>query len=311
MNPVPENDGGKKPRKRMKKLMSDIREQMEFYFGDSNLLKDRFLKKQMDQSSEGYVELSLFQNFNKMKALSTDVSVIAKALKKSDLLQVSEDGQLVRRTKPIGSSKDIDARTVYVEHLPPGIDHMWVKKVFSQCGKVSYVSLPKYRTTGDLKGFGFVEFDTQEAAEKACEELNNPPSSAFSEKPGKFPKYNKQLKQLNKNAGDDEISEQIPDDQPPSAEKAKKARKRRRQTSECSSEGGDSETAKKREKKARKKSSSSSSTETLTETKTSSVSPEREVCKKTKDEKLETSDVEKKTECKKDSSLESDRKSVV
>ena len=41
--------------------------------------------------------------------------------------------------------------------------------MFSVCGKVVYVSLPKYRTSGDLKGFGFVEFETVEEANKACE----------------------------------------------------------------------------------------------------------------------------------------------
>ena len=58
---------------------------------------------------------------------------------------------------------------MFQEHLPNTADHEWLKKVFSVCGKVSYVSLPKYRTTGDLKGFGFVEFETEEAAKMACE----------------------------------------------------------------------------------------------------------------------------------------------
>ena len=46
--------------------------------------------------------------------------------------------------------------------------HEWVEKTFSQCGDVAYVSLPRYHTTGDLKGFGFVEFVTEEGADKAC-----------------------------------------------------------------------------------------------------------------------------------------------
>lgn len=54
------------------------------------------------------------------------------------------------------------------ECLPAGVDLDWVKRAFSACGKVLYVSLPKFKSTGDLKGFAFVEFDTVEAAAKAC-----------------------------------------------------------------------------------------------------------------------------------------------
>ena len=49
------------------------------------------------------------------------------------------------------------------------MDHDWVKEAFSGCGKVVYVSLPRYKSSGDLRGFAFVEFETREAAAKACE----------------------------------------------------------------------------------------------------------------------------------------------
>jgi La-related protein 7 len=34
---------------------------------------------------------------------------------------------------------------------------------------VLYVSIPKYKSTGDPKGFAFIEFGSVEAAHKACE----------------------------------------------------------------------------------------------------------------------------------------------
>lgn len=55
----------------------------------------------------------------------------------------------------------------FQECLPHNVTHDWVKKVFSVCGKVVYVSLPRYTSTGDMKGFGFVEFETIEGAQAA------------------------------------------------------------------------------------------------------------------------------------------------
>jgi len=54
------------------------------------------------------------------------------------------------------------------ECLPAGVTHDWVRDAFAKCGRVVYVSLPKYRSTGDTKGFAFVEFDTVDAAHAAC-----------------------------------------------------------------------------------------------------------------------------------------------
>ncbi|XP_060075316.1 la-related protein 7-like isoform X2 [Ylistrum balloti] len=191
---------GKKPRKRMKSLYNNIRDQIEFYFSDSNLHRDRFMKKVITGNEDGYVDISLFMNFNKVKTLTTDISALQKSLKSSKKLQVSDDGQKVKRIRPLEEPKQIDERTVYVECLPHHVDHTWVKRIFSACGEVLYVSIPRYKTTGDSKGFAFVEFDTVEAAKKACEELNNPPVEADGQ-PGKFPKTRKQLLQLQRKLG--------------------------------------------------------------------------------------------------------------
>jgi len=52
------------------------------------------------------------------------------------------------------------------------VNHDWVKKLFTACGKVVYVSLPRYTSTGDMKGFGFVEFETEEGALTACQVMS-------------------------------------------------------------------------------------------------------------------------------------------
>nr|KAG5707754.1 hypothetical protein BaRGS_003329 [Batillaria attramentaria] len=161
----------------MKGLLSAVKKQMEFYFGDANINKDRFMKQFVDSSPDGYLPISLFLTFHKIQKLTDSQDVIARALQKSDLLKVSEDRTKVCRTRPVHymTQEEVDARTVYVEGLPKHADHDWVSSQFASCGRVAYVSLPRYRQTGDIKGFAFVEFETPEEAAKAVEMMNKVP----------------------------------------------------------------------------------------------------------------------------------------
>lgn len=43
----------KKKRSRVKQLLADVKKQVEFWFGDVNLHKDRFLRKLVDESDDG------------------------------------------------------------------------------------------------------------------------------------------------------------------------------------------------------------------------------------------------------------------
>ncbi|NXY81326.1 LARP7 protein, partial [Alcedo cyanopectus] len=189
----------KKKRSRVKQVLADIAKQVDFWFGDVNLHKDRFLREQIEKSRDGYVDISLLVSFNKMKKLTTDGKLIARAVKSSSVVELDLEGTRIRRRQPLGERPmDVDSRTVYVELLPKNVSHSWIERVFGKCGNVVYISIPRYRSTGDPKGFAFVEFETKEQAQKAIEFLNNPPEEA-PRKPGIFPKTvkNKPVPQLN------------------------------------------------------------------------------------------------------------------
>ncbi|KAM6270106.1 la-related protein 7 isoform 1-T3 [Porphyrio hochstetteri] len=189
----------KKKRSRVKQVLADIAKQVDFWFGDVNLHKDRFLREQIEKSRDGYVDISLLVSFNKMKKLTTDGKLIARAVKSSSVVELDLEGTRIRRRQPLGEQpKDVDSRTVYVELLPKNVNHSWIERVFGKCGNVVYVSIPRYKSSGDPKGFAFVEFETKEQAEKAIEFLNNPPEEA-PRKPGIFPKTvkNKPVPALN------------------------------------------------------------------------------------------------------------------
>ncbi|XP_053559536.1 la-related protein 7 isoform X2 [Bombina bombina] len=123
-----------------------------------------------------------------MKKLTTDVKLIARAVKNSSVVELNLDSTKIRRRHPLGDKpQDVDSRTVYVELLPKNVTHNWIERVFGKCGTVVYISVPRYKTTGDPKGFAFIEFETPEQAANAIEVLNNPPEDA-PRKPGLFPK---------------------------------------------------------------------------------------------------------------------------
>ncbi|XP_075056572.1 la-related protein 7 [Mixophyes fleayi] len=181
-------DREKKKRSRVKQLLADIAKQVDFWFGDVNLHKDRFLREQIEKSRDGYIDLSILASFNKMKKLTTDAKLIARAVKNSSVVEVNLDSTKIRRRLPLGQKpEDVDARTVYAELLPKNVTHSWIERVFAKCGTVVYISIPRYKTTGDPKGFAFIEFETREQAGKAVELLNNPPEEA-PRKAGMFPK---------------------------------------------------------------------------------------------------------------------------
>lgn len=79
----------KRIRHRKKQLYENIMKQMEFYFSDANLTKDRFLGELVKK--DPYVPLETFLKFNKLRSLTQDINDIAKAMKHSTLLELSED----------------------------------------------------------------------------------------------------------------------------------------------------------------------------------------------------------------------------
>ncbi|XP_043604311.1 la-related protein 7 [Bombus pyrosoma] len=154
-----------KPRLRKKALHAAILKQMEFYFSDANLSKDRFLSNLVKE--DPYVDLSVFLKFNKIRELTTDINRISKGVQASTILSLSEDGMKIRRITPIAPKENTDECTVYVQNLPPDADHETLSSIFSQYGQVVYVSIPRFKNNKKIKGFAFVEYDTIESA-KNC-----------------------------------------------------------------------------------------------------------------------------------------------
>jgi hypothetical protein len=98
--------------------LAQIRGQVEYYFSDKNLKKDKFMKKQLAQSQvSGFVALDVLAGFNRMKALGggtpLEPCVIADALESSEKLVLSDDRASVRRSEPLPSSSPAPSLPVH------------------------------------------------------------------------------------------------------------------------------------------------------------------------------------------------------
>lgn len=62
---------------------------------------------------------------------------------------------------------------VYVGNLPWSVDDEKLKELFSSYGDIEEATIIKDKFSGRSKGFGFVTFSNDEAAQKAITEMND------------------------------------------------------------------------------------------------------------------------------------------
>ncbi len=62
--------------------------------------------------------------------------------------------------------------SIYIGNLPYEVSEEDVRGVFAEYGTVKRVTLPTDRETGRMRGFGFVEMNTEEEETAAIESLN-------------------------------------------------------------------------------------------------------------------------------------------
>uniref|UniRef100_A0A8C7ZUR0 Small RNA binding exonuclease protection factor La n=1 Tax=Oryzias sinensis TaxID=183150 RepID=A0A8C7ZUR0_9TELE len=153
-----------------------VARQLEYYFGDHNLPRDRFLKEQL-QLDDGWVTLETMLKFNRLKSLTTENSVIISALQKSKtgLLEISEDKTKVRRSpdKPLPEVNDeykdaVKHRSVYIKGFPLETTLDEIQEWLNDKGDVENVQMRR-TLQRKFKGSVFVCFGSEESAKQFLE----------------------------------------------------------------------------------------------------------------------------------------------
>jgi lupus La protein len=149
-------------------LQAKILKQVEFYFGDANLPRDKFLQEKIKEN-DGWVQLSVLASFTRMKSLSEEVAIIAEAIEKSaELLELSEDRTCVRRKTDLLEAQDNLNTSVYVKGFSATATLDEIESFLASAfdGKVQAIRMRRNPKSKEFKGSVFVELATAEEAER-------------------------------------------------------------------------------------------------------------------------------------------------
>ncbi|KAF2076468.1 hypothetical protein CYY_002208 [Polysphondylium violaceum] len=145
-------------------LSNKILKQVEYYFSDSNFIRDKFLRAESAKNPDGFISIDTIASFNRMKELSTDLQLITDILKKSSRLVVDQDGKMIKRKDPLPENIESE-KTLYSKGWPLDTTIEKVEQFFSQFGKVLSVRLRK-KQDKSFKGSLHVDFETEDIVTK-------------------------------------------------------------------------------------------------------------------------------------------------
>jgi len=162
----------------MEATIAKVKKQIEFYFSDSNITRDAFLKNKVETTEGGWVAASLLASFKRVQNMLKEGGVaddaaakfVCDAVKDAEDLEVDAEKLQIRRKSPIPEKTDADARTIYVKGWPrePEPTLEAVSDFYTAQGaKVLSVRLRRSeygRYRGHFKGTLTVELATPEQA---------------------------------------------------------------------------------------------------------------------------------------------------
>ncbi|GIL71970.1 hypothetical protein Vretifemale_2399, partial [Volvox reticuliferus] len=92
---APYSAAGPTDKAQTKQMLAEaVRKQIDYYFSVDNLCKDIFLRSKMDDN--GWIPLAVVANFNRVRILTLDWTLIVDAMSDSPIVEVSSDSTMLR-----------------------------------------------------------------------------------------------------------------------------------------------------------------------------------------------------------------------
>ncbi|KAK6623458.1 hypothetical protein RUM43_009310 [Polyplax serrata] len=174
----PQNGEAEKNESDSAKLHEQILKQVEYYFGDINLPKDKFMLEQIKQN-DGWIPMSVMMKFQRLAKLSTDPKVIASALEPSELMEVDDTGEELKIRRSPGHPlteitdekfKELQMRSIYCKGFPLDYTMNDLIEFFNAFGAFENIIMRKYKDkltkSFKFKGSVFVTYATKEKAKE-------------------------------------------------------------------------------------------------------------------------------------------------
>jgi lupus La protein len=158
---------------------SEIREQVEFYFSDHNIIRDDYLFQQTGGADNNPIPIKTIHSFKRMRHFQP-YSALVEALKESNFLEVV-DGDQVKRKKPLvlqpnmSRSENIEwfeneasKRTLYAKGFgeETKTTQLDIEEFFRPYGPINAVRLRRSFPDKVFKGSVFVEFESEESMQQ-------------------------------------------------------------------------------------------------------------------------------------------------
>jgi len=160
-------------------LETKVKNQVEYYFGDSNFARDKFFREKANENPEGYIAVKFLLECNRLKKLTTDLALVLKSIKDSSVVVVNADSTMIKRKNPLPENDTSLARSIYSKGWPKTKTLDQVTEFYKPYGKVLSVFMRK-NLNKEFKGSVTVEFSTEEEAKSALAAAPQPSGATLT-----------------------------------------------------------------------------------------------------------------------------------